>query len=323
MAISHQMIGVDEVRAAGERIARLGVTRTPIVRLNVDDAPAEIYLKLENLQLIGSFKIRGMTNAIELADPAAVARGVWTVSAGNAGQGVAWNARRLGVSCSVVVPESAPDAKASALQRLGASIVRLPFEDWLAVAGDRRFEGLEGLFVHPFSDPAVMAGNGTIALEILDELPDVDVVLVPWGGGGLCCGIASLLRRLAPNVRIFACEFSPTAPLEASLAAGTPTEVPYQASFVDGIGAPFVFPEMFDLARLLIDGSLSTSLNDVAEALRLVVRRNHVVPEGAAAVPVAVALTGAAGTGRVVCVVSGGNIDQGTLAHILTDGASE
>jgi threonine dehydratase len=315
--VHHQPIGVGDARAAAQRIAAVGVIRTPLIRLNVDDAPAEIYLKLENLHPIGSFKIRGMTNAIELADPSEVASGVWTVSAGNAGQGVAWNARRLGVPCTVVVPESAPETKLGALERLRSRIVPFPFDDWLAVATSRHAEGVEGLFIHPFSDPAVMAGNGTIALEILDELPAVDTVLVPWGGGGLCCGIASVLRQVAPNVRIYACEFSPTAPLAASLSSGQPTEVPYISSFVDGIGAPMVFPEMFELGRQLIDGSLTVPLGAVEAALRLIVQRNHVVPEGAAAVAVAVALSGAAGGGRVACVLSGGNIDATALAGIL------
>jgi threonine dehydratase len=315
--LRHQPIGVEDARAAARRIAASGVIRTPLIRLNVDDAPAEIYLKLENLHPIGSFKIRGMTNAIELADPSEVAGGVWTVSAGNAGQGVAWNARRIGVPCTVVVPESAPETKLSALERLGSKILRFPFDDWLAVATTRRAEGVDGLFIHPFSDPAVMAGNGTIGLEILDELPAVDAVLVPWGGGGLCCGIASVLRKIAPNVRIYACEFTPTAPLAASLSSGQPTEVPYASSFVDGIGAPTAFPEMFELARQLVDGSLTVPLSAVEAALRLVVQRNHVVPEGAAAVAVAVALSGAAGTGRIACVLSGGNIDASTLTRIL------
>jgi threonine dehydratase len=181
----------------------------------------------------------------------------------------------------------------------------------------RSAPGLEGVLVHPFSDPAVMAGNGTIALEILEDLPDVDTVLVPWGGGGLCCGIAAVLREVAPSVRVFACEFAPTAPLHATLAAGEPTEVPYVESFVDGIGAPRAFGEMFELARGLIDGSIVSSLDEVAVALRLIIERNHVVPEGAAAVPVAAALGGAAGSGRVACVVSGGNIDLLKLASLL------
>ena len=312
----HEPVLSSDARAAVERIADMGGIRTPLVRLNVD-ASAEIHLKLENLQTIGSFKIRGMANAIALADADDLAKGVWTVSAGNAGQGVAWCARRLGVACSVVVPDSAPAAKLSALERLGAKIIRVPFDEWLKIPATRTFEGLEGVLVHPFSDRAVMAGNGTIALEILEDLPNVEAVLVPWGGGGLCCGIASVLRELAPHVKVYACEFSPTAPLRASLEANHPTEVPYRSSFVDGIGAPVVFNEMFELGRQLVDGSLVSRLDDVERALRLIVTRNHVVPEGAGAVAVAAALGGEAGAGCVTCVVSGGNIDVGVLARLL------
>jgi threonine dehydratase len=217
----------------------------------------------------------------------------------------------------VVVPDNAPAAKLSALERLGGKIIKVSFEEWLELAITRTFEGLDGVFIHPFSDPAVMAGNGTIALEILENLPDVEAILVPWGGGGLCCGIAAVVRGLAPHVKVYACEFSPTAPLKASLDAGRPAEVPYETTFVDGIGAPVVFPEMFELAKDLVEDSLVSSLEQVEAALRLVVARNHVVIEGAGAVPVAAALSGAAGSGRVACVVSGGNIDLGKLARFL------
>jgi threonine dehydratase len=317
MAIHHEPITAEDARIAMRRFEAAGVVRTPLVRLGVDDAPADIYLKLENLQPIGSFKIRGMSNGIASIDGARLASGVWTLSAGNAAQGLAWAARQLRVPCTVVVPDTASPVKLRAVERLGAAIVRVPIKQWFEFAATRSVPGLDGVLVHPFSDPAVMAGNGTIALEILEDLPGVDTVLVPWGGGGLCCGIAAVVRELAPSVRVFACEFAPTAPLQAAFLAGAPIEVPYVESFVDGIGAPRAFDEMFELARGLIDGSIVSPLDEVAVALRLIVERNHVVPEGAAAVPVAAALRGAAGSGRVACVVSGGNIDPVKLASLL------
>jgi len=283
----------------------------------VAEAPGEVYLKLENLQPIGSFKLRGAGNALALASPQELERGVWTASAGNMAQGVAWWARRLGLPCRVVVPETAPETKIAATRRLGGDIVKVPFDDWLDIFRTHRHEGFEGFFVHAFSDPAVMAGNGTIALEILEDLPDVGAVIIPYGGGGLCCGIGSALRTLAPACRVYACEVATGAPLAASLAAGAPTRVDYEPSFVDGIGAPEVFPEMFELTRQLVEGSLVAELDEVAEAVRLLAERARIVAEGAGATPVAAALAGNAGGGKIVCVVSGGNIDASKLAAIL------
>jgi threonine dehydratase len=311
-------IPLADVRAARERIREVAL-RTPLTRLGVEAAPAEIFLKLETLQPVGSFKIRGAANAIALAAPAGLARGVWTASAGNMAQGVAWRARRLGVQCTVVVPDHAPETKLAALDRLGARVVKTPFPDWFEILRTRTFPGMEGVFIHPVSDPAVMAGNGTIGLEILEDLPDVDTILVPYGGGGLSCGIASAVRALAPAVRVLACEVETAAPLAASLAAGEPRTVPYTASFVDGIGSPFLLPGMWPLARDLLAGSTVSTLAEVAAAIRLLVERTRVVAEGAGATPVAAALAGRGGGGRVACVVSGGNLDLRRLAGILRD----
>ena len=310
------MIPLREITAARERIAGAAI-RTPLVRLNVDDIPADIYLKLECLQPIGSFKIRGASNRMGLATAADLARGVWTASAGNMAQGVAWNARRLGVPCTVVVPEGAPATKLAAIERLGGRIVAIPHDEWFDTFRTRRRDGLDGLFVHAFSDDAVMAGNGTIGLEILEDLPDLDAVVVPFGGGGLACGIASAFRALRPHVKVLAAEVARAAPLSASLAKGEATSIEHARSFVDGIGGPRVFPEMFALARELLDGALVSSLEEVAGAVRTLVERNHVVAEGAGAASVAAALAGRAGRGKVVCVVSGGNIDAATLRTIL------
>lgn len=308
---------LEEIRAARARIAGSAL-RTPLVRLNLDDTPAEIWLKLENLQPIGSFKLRGAGNAMGLLPLAALARGVYTASAGNMAQGVAWNARRLGVPCTVVVPEHAPQTKLAAIERLGGTIVRVPFDAWWKVIVEHHHRGIEGMFIHPVSDPAVIAGNGTIGLEILEDLPDVETVLVPYGGGGLSCGIASAIRALKAGVKVVACEVETATPLTASLAAGRPRQVDYTPSFVDGIGAKGVLDEMWPLASRLLDGACVVSLAEVAAAVKLLVERNRVVAEGAGAVPVAAALAGKGGAGKVVCVVSGGNIDAKTLAAILT-----
>ena len=292
--------------------------RTPLVRLNLRDAPAEIYLKLENLQPIGSFKIRGAANAIAQLSPERLERGVVTASAGNMAQGVAWCARELGVPCTVIAPSSAPDAKVLAVERLGGRVIKVSFDEWWQAFEQRGFPGVEGTFIHSFDDPDVMAGNGTIGLEILEDLPDVDAVVIPWGGGGLTCGIASALRQLRPACKIFTAEVATAAPLAASLAAGAPAVIDYQPSWVDGIGAKAVFPQMFERARSLIDGTLVADLDSVADALRLLVTNNRIVAEGAGACPVACALSGSAGTRSIVCIISGGNIDLSKLVHLLT-----
>jgi threonine dehydratase len=278
---------------------------------------AEIYLKLENLQPIGSFKIRGAANAIARLPPDELKQGVITASAGNMAQGVAWIARNLGIPCVVIAPASAPEVKLKAIERLGGQVIKVTFEEWWQAFEQRAYPGVAGTFIHAFDDPDVMAGNGTIALEILEDLGDPDAVVIPWGGGGLTCGIASALRQLRPACKVFAAEVATAAPLAASLAAGRPTEVQYQPSFVDGIGAKAVFPQMFERARQMIDGSLVADLQAVAEALKLLIESNHVVAEGAGATPVACALSGKAGVGKVVCVISGGNIDSSKLVRIL------
>jgi threonine dehydratase len=313
-----QVISLAAIQEARRVIAGTAI-RTPLLRLNVDSgsAPAEIYLKLENLQPIGSFKIRGAANAIANLSPAQLERGVVTASAGNMAQGVAWCARSLGIPCTVIAPDTAPDAKVHAVERLGGRVIKVPFGEWWRAFEEREFAGVEGEFIHAFDDPYVMAGNGTIALEILEELEDPDAVVIPWGGGGLTCGIASALRERRPSCRIYAAEVATAAPLAGSLAAGVPAECDYQPSWVDGIGAKAVFPQMFERARDLIDGSLVADLDSVAEALRLLVTRNHVVAEGAGACPVACALSGEAGTGKIVCIVSGGNIDAAKLVRLL------
>ncbi len=310
------MFNLRHIEEARERIRGIAI-RTPLIPLHLDDAPSQIYLKLENLQPIGSFKIRGAGNAMLLAGPDAIADGVCTASAGNMAQGVAWNAKRAGVSCTVIVPDHAPETKLAAIRRFGGQIIQVPFDEWWQVMLTSRSSHAKGLFIHPFRDPAVMAGNGTIGLEILEDLPNVDTVVVPYGGGGLSCGISTALRARKPSVRIFACEVETAAPFAASLAAGEPREISYTPSFVDGIGGKSVFPDMWSLASSLLDGSIVVTLVEVASAIRLLAERNRVVAEGAGAAPVAAALSGKAGSGKIVCVVSGGNIDSAKLIKIL------
>jgi len=306
------LIPLEQIRGAQERLSGK-VVRTPLLRL-ASDTPATIYLKPENLQPIGSFKLRGALNAISQLHPAQLEAGVVTASAGNMGQGVAWAARELGIPATVVVPEGAVETKLAAIERLGGRVVKVPYERWWQAIEESSFPEAEGVFIHPVQNEQVMAGNGTIGLEILEDLPEPDAVLVPFGGGGLSCGIASALRARAPGCEVYACEVETAAPLAASLAAGEPVEIEHRPSFVDGIGGPRVFPEMFALARELLDGSLVVRLEDVAAAIRLLVERNRIVAEGASAAPVAAALSR---NGQVVCVVSGGNLDTATLREIL------
>ena len=311
------MLTLSDINEAREKIAGSAI-RTPLVRLNDRESPAEIYLKLENLQPIGSFKIRGASNAMAHMSPEELERGVLTASAGNMAQGVAWRARELGIPCTVVAPDTAPETKIRAIERLGGRVIKAPFEDWWRAFETRSFPGVDATFVHAFDDPYVMAGNGTIALEIMEDLPDVDAVVVPWGGGGLACGIAAGMRELKPSFKMYAAEVATAAPLGISMAAGSPQTADYQPSFVDGIGARTVFPQMLELAQTLLDGALVASLEQVSAALRLLAERNRVIAEGAGATSVACALSGKAGHGKVVCIVSGGNIDFDKLTSILS-----
>ena len=291
--------------------------RTPLLPLNVLDAPTPIHLKLENLQSVGAFKVRAAAFAIGCIAPSELRRGVLTASAGNMGQAVAWEARRLGIPCSVVVPDTAPEAKLDAIRRLGARIVPVSFDRWWTTLSDRHYEGIDATFIHPFDDENVIAADATIGLEIVEDMPDVEVILVPWGGGGLAIGIATAVRAVKPSCRVFAVEVEGAAPLAPSLAAGKPVTIDYRPSFVDGIGSKTVFPDMLDLAVELLAGSLLATVGETAACVRLLAQRNRVVAEGAGAVPVAVALKGGIGTSQIACVVSGGNIDPHKLAAII------
>ncbi len=292
------------------------------MRLHLDEAEPEIWLKLENLQPIGSFKLRGAGNAILEAPRAELAAGVVTTSTGNMAQGVAWMARQLGVPATIVVPDNASPSKLAAVERLGGRIVRIPWDMWwAAVEADSERdlgEGVEGYFVHPVRDPPVIAGNGTIGLELVEQLDDIDAVLVPWGGGGLTTGIASALQALSPATDVVVCEPESGAPVTGALAnGGVATPVEFTPSFIDGAGSGGLLPAMWEHARELISGSAVVSLESAAATVRLLLERARIVAEGAAALPVAAALAGAGGSGRVVCIVSGGNIDPGRLQAIL------
>jgi threonine dehydratase len=278
----------------------------------------EVWLKLESVQPIRSFKLRGAYNAIALMSDAELADGVYTASAGNMAQGAAWAARRRGVPCTAVVPDSAPLTKLEGIRRLGAEIVTVTYDQWWEVFTSHRFAPLEpARFLHPVSDVGVMAGNGTIGLEILEDVPDVDAVLVPFGGGGLSCGIAAAIHGLRPQVPVYACEVETAAPLAAAFAEGRPVPVTRTPTYVDGIGAREVLPEMWDAAHRLLAGSIVVSLEEVTAAIRFLVERAALVAEGAGGAAVAAGLKRAGSLGRVVCVVSGGNLDPGVLARIL------
>jgi threonine dehydratase len=310
------VIALAEIEAARERIAGAAV-RTPLLRLHVE-APAEIYLKLENLQPVNSFKIRGATNAVMLAPASERKKGLVTASAGNMAQGVAWTARELGVPATIAVPEHAPQAKLAAIERLGGRVLKLPYDDWWNAIVTSRVDGVEGLFVHPVQDPGVIAGNGTIGLEVLEDLPSPDAVVIPYGGGGLTVGIASAVKALRPGTRIFTAEPATAAALAAAFAAGKPTDVDYQASFVDGSGSRRVLDTMWPQVAPLVDGALSIPVAEVAAAVRLLAERARLIAEGAGALALAAALSGRAGSGKVVCIVSGGNINLSTLAETFT-----
>jgi threonine dehydratase len=306
------LIPLEEIRRARERIGD-DVLRTPLVPLGTDD---RVLLKLECLHPIGSFKLRGAFSAIRAASAAELASGVVTASAGNMAQGLAWAAREAGVPARVIVPADAPRAKLDRVEALGAELVPVTHEEWWQAMVDRGREGVDGLFVAPAVEEAVMAGNGTIGLELAEDAPEFDTVIVPWGGGGLTTGIASALKALRPEVRVVTAEPETGAPLAAAFAAGEPTEIEFTPSWVDGAGGRALLPGMWERTRGLVDEAVSVPLADVAQAVRLLASRAHVVAEGAGALALAAAL---ARDDRCVCVVSGGNIDPDVLSRLLAE----
>jgi threonine dehydratase len=291
--------------------------RTPLIRLYYD-GPAEIYLKLECLQPIGSFKIRGAYNAVRLLPEEQRRGGVWTVSAGNAAQGVALAAKKAGVPCKVLVMDTAPIAKLDAVRRLGGEIVQATYDQCWKALEARAHPAMTGTFVHPFADDEFIAGNASAGLEILEDLPDVDAVVAGFGGGGLSCGIASALKERGSKAKVFAAEPETAASFAYSLAQGSPQYFPnWKASFVDGCGGKSVFPRMWDIAHHLLASAVVCSLEEVRRAMKIVAERNHVICEGAGALAVAAGLSGKCGSGKIVCVVSGGNIDLSVFSQLI------
>ena len=304
-----------DVIAARERLTGR-VIRSPLIRLEEHGAPP-IWCKLENLQPIGSFKIRGAGNALLSHPTDVLSGGVVTASAGNMAQGVAWWARRLGVPSTAIVPDTAPANKLAAIERLGGRVVKVPYARWWNIMTGDEAPGEPGVFVHPVADANVVAGNGTIGLEILEDLPDVETILVPFGGGGLSCGIATAVRDLRPAVRVIGCEVETATPLRASLVAGEPRTIERRPSFVDGIGGSGILAAMWPLVKTHIAGAAVVSLDAIVGAILRLMSDLHVVAEGAGAASVAAALDGHA-EGPTVCVISGGNIDQSVLTTILS-----
>ena len=310
------MIALDEIRRAREVLEGTAI-RTPLVRLDVD-SDTEIWLKLELLQPVRSFKIRGAGNAILQATDAELAGGVLTASAGNMAQGVGYAARLRGVPATIVVPEHAPQTKIDAIERYGGRVIRVPYEEWWQVLVTGRYEGVDGLFIHPVDNERVMAGNGTIGLELLEQLDDFDTVAVPYGGGGLLTGIASAVKQARPEVKFFAVEPETGAPATATLRAGVATAVEYTPSFVDGSGSRELIPRVWEQASPLLDGAVAMPIPVVAEAVRVIAERTRVIAEGAGALAAAAALGGHLdGAKKAVCIVSGGNIDPVVLSRIL------
>jgi len=309
---------LEEIRAAETRLAGLAI-RTPLIRLNHPDTSTDIYLKLENLQPVGAFKIRSLGNIIKSTDAGKLRRGVYTASSGNSGYALAWLARRLGIPATVYVPETAPEGKRASISRMGAQIKILPYADWWDIICSHSSPGEQGFYVDAVCDPAALAGNATIALEILQDLPEVDTIFVPFGGGGVSCGIASAVRALKPDTRVLAAESEMSTPFTSALEAGRPVAVDNKPSFISGIGGLSVLPEMWPLTHHILDGSVVSTLAAVANAIRILFESNRVVAEGAGATALAGALSIQA-DGPVVCVITGGNIDKAHMITILEGG---
>ena len=315
-------IELDEIRAAAKRIQGTAI-RTPLVKLELGPAFPDIRLKLENLQPINAYKLRGAANAVAMLSDAERRLGVWTISAGNAGQGVAYAARKAGAPCTVVAIETAPKSKLERMQALGARLVTVPYEVAWKALDDRAYPGVEGTFIHPFDDHNFIAGHATMGLEILEDAPDAVAVIGGVGGGGLITGVGSAVKALKPGIKVWTAEPDTAAPAARSFAAGSPQTFPeWQASFVDGAGGQSVFPRMWDRMKPLVDGSIIVTLDETRRAMRLMAEKARIIAEGAGALPLAAALTGEAGQGPIVAIVSGGNVDLGTFCEILQTTAS-
>ena len=310
-------IDLAAIEAARARIAGT-ILRTPLVRLELGPDLPDIRLKLENLQPINAYKLRGAANAVALLEPAERARGVWTISAGNAGQGVAYAARSAGIPCTVVAIEGAPTSKLERMRALGARVVSAPYEVCWKALEERQYPGVEGTFIHPFDDDNFIAGHGTMGLEILEDAPDVAAVIAAIGGGGLITGVGSAMRALKPQVKVWGAEPSTAAPAAASFARGEPQIFKgWTASFVDGAGGQSVFPRMWQRMRPLVEGVIVVTLDQVKSAMRLMAEKTRIITEGAGALALAAALTGKAGDGPIVAIVSGGNIDLDKFSQLI------
>ncbi len=310
-------IALAEIREARKRIAGI-VVRTPMVRLELGSDHPDIRLKLENLQPISAYKLRGAANAVALLSASDRARGVWTISAGNAGQGVAYAARKAGVPCTVVAIETAPAAKIERMRALGAKLILVPFAVAWKALEERAFPGAEGTFVHPFDDHNFIAGHGTMGLEIVEDVPDVAAVIAAIGGGGLITGVGSAVKALKPGVKVFGAEPETAAPAALSFARGSPQVFKeWKATFVDGAGGQSLFPRMWERMQPVVDGCIVVTLEETKRAMRMMAERIRVIAEGAGALPLAAALTGKAGRGPIVAIVSGGNIDLQKFSELI------
>jgi threonine dehydratase len=312
-------VGMSEILAARARLEGLAMV-SPVVACQAAPPGKTVRLKLENLQPIGSFKIRPIGNAVLTRTPAQLAAGIYTSSSGNSALGVAWMAKQLGITGTAVVPANAPEAKLEKLRRLGARIDMRSLEDWWRAVRIGALAEQQGVYIDAVRDPACLAGDATIGLEILEQFPDAEAILMPFGGGGLACGIACAVRLLKPDVKIIACELETAHPCKAALAAGGPVETPHEPGFVSGVGFATVLPEMWPLIKSLVDDVITVSLAEVAAAIKVLVEHNRVVAEGAGAIPVAAALSGRYPHSRVCAVVSGGNLDSAMLTTILQGG---
>jgi threonine dehydratase len=320
MAATHsavRAITLDEIKEARERIVKT-ILRTPLIRLELGPDFPDIRLKLENLQPINAYKLRGAANAVAMLSEEERSRGVWTISAGNAGQGVAYAARQAGVPCAVVAIETAPKAKLERMRALGAKLFLVSYDVAWKTLDDRAFPGVEGTFVHPFDDDNFIAGHGTMGLEILEDAPDTKAVITAIGGGGLVTGVASAIKAVKPEIKIFGAEPETAAPAALSFEKGSPQVFKdWKASFVDGAGGQSMFPRMWERMKPVVDDYIVVTLDETKKAMRLMAEKARVISEGAGALSVAAALTGKAGKGPIVAVVSGGNIDLAKFSELI------
>lgn len=309
---------LDDIRIAEERLKGI-IVRTPLLQLDSPKETGDILIKPEVLQPTGSFKIRGVYNWVASLTPNECKKGFSTFSAGNTARSLGYVAQIYGVSCRSILPEYAPANKVEALRNLGVETLLVSFDEmikWVFAEGWKRESYA---FLHPWTEPKMIAGHGTIGLEIIEDLPDVQTVFVPVGGGALIAGVGGAIKELKPSVRIVGVQTRSYPSLQASFQAGKPVWIDPKPTICDGVAVPFVADQMYPLLRKIVDDVVTVPEEKVKAAIKQLMLKNKLIVEGAGALSIAAALEmPAEKQGKTICLVTGGSIGPEALSTIIS-----